>query len=470
MLKNILKRSTYIVALVAVATMVSGCSLKSTPAVSTPKVFTIWSFEDEDVWKPTVANIGKDLKGYDVKYVKKTLSDIYEDEALNSILSGQGPDIWAMPNDWVYRHKDKLAPMPDSLVTSSKINLDEQYVPAIKQSVYFDNKIYGLSPAIDTLVVYYNQKLFDAALTEFSDANQIGKGDSDAVKATKKSSLQQTSKLLSGVPTLWSDFVETSKLITKKNGSNIERSGAAIGTTNNLNSPQELLYALILQNGAQMISPDLKLANFQLPQDTASGKNDFPAKRALEFYTAFANPASANYSWNSSMPNDVDAFVQGKVAMIFSFDSLYNYMAQKYPDFKFKKAALPQINTDKDTISDFGSFTTFAVPKASTNIDKAWSYISSLAKDNSFASTARLASSVKQRDFTPVLANRQGSTNPSSFQSQTAKTWVKGRYPGNVDAIFNDAINGVVAGQFTAQAALDSAAVKVTDLLKKEGW
>jgi ABC-type glycerol-3-phosphate transport system substrate-binding protein len=39
-----------------------------------------------------------------------------------------------------------------------------------------------------------------------------------------------------------------------------------------------------------------------------------------------------------------------------------------------------------------------------------------------------------------------------------------------VDAIFNDAINGVVAGQFTAQAALDSAAVKVTDLLKKEGW
>ena len=222
-MKKLFKNILYVFCCVAIASTVSGCSLKKASTSTTPKTFVIWSFEDEDVWTPVLKDIKKELSGYEVTYVKKTLSATYENDALNSILSGQGPDIWAMPTDWIYRHKAKLAPMPDSVVTSTKINLDDNFVSAIKDSVYFDSKIYGLSPTVNTLSVYYNAKLFDAALDEFQTANAINSKDSDAVKASKKTGLARANELLSGVPPLWTDFVEASKLITKKNGDTIDR-------------------------------------------------------------------------------------------------------------------------------------------------------------------------------------------------------------------------------------------------------
>lgn len=471
MFRKFAKSLSYLLMLASVATLVSGCSLRSTPAATTAKTFTIWAFDDEDVWKPIIKDAAKALKGYDIKYVKKKLDASYENDALNSILSGQGPDIWAMPNDWVYRHRDKLAEMPSSVIASSKIDIDHQFVPAIKTSVDFDNKIYALSPTVDTLMVYYNSKLFDAALEEFSAANRTVSADSDPVRESKRQALQRASKLLGEVPGTWNDFVETVKLITKKNGAGFDRSGLAMGTTGNVTYETDILSALDLQNGTNMLSTDLKLANFNLPQNTAAGTNDYPARRALEFYTSFSNPASANYTWDSSMPSDIEAFATSKAAMMLGPDSLSWRLSQNYPDFRFKKAALPQIGSSSDIISDYASFTAFTVPRASANSAAAWSIIYNLASGaSSYDATVRVSTSLKKKDFAPTLADRLGSSNPGSFQNQTAKLWIKGRYPLDVDAIMREVIDNVVSSKLTSQASLDSAALKVTDLLKKESW
>lgn len=460
-MKRYIKILSGVLVLILATTLISGCSTRGT---STTKTFIIWGFDDEDVWKPVIKDAQKEvLKNYEVKYVKKTLNDSYENDSLNSILSGQGPDVWAIPNDWVYRHKDQLTPMPDSLISSTKLNLDDQFVPAIKQSGYFDNKLYALSPTVDTLMVYYNEKIPQTALEEF---NNTYRGDANLDLR------KNASKLLSQIPTTWSDFTEAAKLMDIKNGNGFSRSGVAMGTSNNINDSQNILYALMLQNGTKMISDDYSLATFNLPQSTAANSGEVPAKKALEFYNSFANSGSPSYSWNSSMANNVEAFVNGQVGMIFGFESLSNHLDQVYPGFKYKKAPLPQIGTANDVAVDYASYITFAVPKLSSNSAEAWQTINLLSTTDasSYASTIRISQSVKKKDFKASLKDRESENNPGKLQTQTAQTWVKGRYPSEADSAIRTAIDNVVIGKQDAQSALDLAASTITTLLRKGTW
>lgn len=461
-LKTVSKYICGVLIVILVSTLISGCSLSGNKTTA-PKTFVIWGFDDEDVWKPIIKEAGQgSLKGFDVKYAKKTLDDSYENNSLNSILSGQGPDVWAIPNDWVYRHKDKLTPMPDSLIKSSKINLDDQFVPAIKQSGYFDGKIYSLSPVVDSLMIYYNEKLIESALEEFNNANSYEANPSNS---------ERVSSLLNQVPSTWSNLVESSKLITRRSGNNIIRSGIALGTSNNISNSDDILYALMLQNGAKLTSDDFKLATFNLPQNI-SGSSNLPGKSALDFYTSFANPGSANYSWNQSMPDSVEAFTQNKVAMIIGPGSLTSYFAQIYPDFSYKKAPLPQIGTSNENVVDYALYSTFVVPNLSNNISSAWSFIISLSTDqaSTYSSTIRLPVSQKDSDFQPSLKDREGDNAPNEIQTQTAQIFVKGRYPGDIDQIIKAMINNVNTGQQDSQTALDTAANATTNLLRKDTW
>jgi len=464
------KKSFYVLTMIAIATMVSGCSNK-TQTESSKKTFVIWSFEDEDVWKPIISSAEKELKGYEIKYFKKSLNDYYENNALNSILSGKGPDIWAMPNDWIYRHKDKLVPMPEEIIEKNKINLDEQFVPIIKETAVFDNQIYALAPAVDTLMVYYNQKLFNTAIDEFYEANRTQSSDNEEVRSAKKANIQRASNLLSQVPASWTDFVETVKLITKKDGSNIVRSGVAMGSLDTIGYAKDIIYALMLQNGTSMLSTDLKLATLNLPQDTAQGTDDYPARRALEFYLSFGDTNSVNYSWNDSLGSSIDAFAQGKTAMIIAPHSLRYLLAQQYANFTYKNAPLPQISLNDNSVVDYASYTAFTVPKLSPNYEAAWSFIYKLASGQyNYDTTVRLSTSAKKKDFITSVKDREGASNPSNFQNQTARNWVKGRYSSQIDNILLESFKDVKNGKLSAQATLDSAALKITELLKKEDW
>jgi len=309
-MKKFIKYFALTIAIISVSVLVSGCSSRTKNVEELSQVFTIWAFDDEDVWKPIIRDLEKELKGYEIKYVKKEFNSSYENDSLNSILSGEGPDVWAIPNDWVYRHKDKLVPMPESAL--EEINLDEKFVPVVKQSVYFDQKTYGLAPAIDTLMVYYNNTLFDDALDEFNTSHK----GSDYAEARKTAS-----QLLREVPVTWKEFSETVKLINTRNGDGFSRSGVALGTYNNTSQAVDVLYDLMLQNETSFTSEDLQTAIFNLPQTTNAGTKDTPAKRALDFYLSFSNPNSNNYSWNEAQGSDVEAFVNNKVAMIFGYES-----------------------------------------------------------------------------------------------------------------------------------------------------
>ena len=435
--------------------VLSGCGTKT---ATTSKTVVVWSFEDEDAWQPIIKAFASKNKGYTLTYVKQLPDENYENKVLNSILTDQTPDVWAMPNDWVYRHKDKLSPAPSTITKT--LNLDKQYVPSIKESVFFDNSVYALAPSSEPLMIYYNPKLFETALTEFN-----------ATEAAKDANVKKrTNTLLAEPPALWSDFTETAKLLTKKDKTNITQAGVAMGTQR-ISNASDIIYLLMLQNETDILSLDSKLATFNLPKGTSTGANDIPGKRAIEFYTAFATPSSSSYSWNDALGSDVEAFAAGKVGMIFGYSSLANTFLQKYPDFKYKKAYMPQLTNDSTKITDYARFTAFGVSKYSKNPNQGWSLASLIANDQAdeFNSATKKYSSKKSSSYDIALKNRTGSS-PEKLELATARSLVKGRYPAEFDFYIKQTVASILAQSINPGTALDLTANKITELLRKESW
>jgi len=464
--KKILKSVTYVLALVFFSVALSGCSLTSnkkpaptvaqTPVVNQNEI-VVWGFEDEDVWKPIKGAFDASAGGLLLRYEKHTLDDEYENKVLNSITAGQGPDAWAMPSDWVYRHKDKLAPPPvDPKTKTNGIDLKEMYAPSIAQSVQFNNYIYALPVSAEPLIVYYNPKIFEKTLNDFFELHSLPE---------EENLRNKTAELLYAPPATWGNFVEAVKLLTKKNGKEITTAGVAMGTSS-IASAQDILYLLMLQNNTRIISEDLKLATFNLAKDNIVDPSNIPGKRALDFYTSFSNPNSVNYSWNDAIGSSLDAFANGKVAMIFGYPSLQQKFLQSYPNFQYRKAFVPQLGQEQYQVTDYVKFTAFGVSRLSKNIPAAWALVKQISFDPSY---------IAQADQTPgagkiVGATRDYVNNPEPAEIMDGQSLVKGRFPGEFDENIKSAITAVNNGSRDSKSALDIAAVNVTDLLKKTGW
>lgn len=462
-MKRFFKISSYVLIAIMFSIALSGCT-KTTKEDPKAKQIIVWSFEDEDVWKPIVKTFATKYKGYSLIYQKQTFDSEYETRVLNSILSDQGPDVWNMPSDWVYRHKDKL-------VSNSKKNSEiDKYVQSLGQSVVFGDNVYALSPYEEPLMIYYNPKIFDTTLSDFNSENT---GSENLESRT------ETKRLLKDVPQTWTDFVETVKLLTKTTATGeIELSGVAMGT-DKLSNSADILYLLMLQNETTILSNDFKQANFNLPVPTATDTTDLPGLRALEFYTSFADPASENYAWSDSLGSDVDAFAEGKTAMIFGYSNLQNYFTQKYPIFKYKRDFVPQLTAESTKVVDYAKSNVFGVSNTtkkyvSNNANKpvaCWNLIKMLSNDSpsdSFNSALKVYTSIKSKN--DVAFDDRTTNSPDKVSLATAKSFVKGKRPLEFDRIIKASIASVNAGAQDTQSALDTAARDATDMLRKESW
>lgn len=457
-MKNIIRISSYILLAAFFSVALSGCGKKQVVDPNANKL-VVWSFEDEDAWKDIKKSFESENKGVTILYKKEVLDSGYENRVLNSILSGQGPDLWAMPNDWLLRHVDKLAPMPTKDKMFEKFSIDS-FLPVVKENVVIDDQIYALSPSAEPLLIYYNPKLIDSVRDELLEKEKDG---------DKKKRINNL--LGEGPPSLWSDLVEASNLLTMKDGSNIVRSGLAAGTSR-ITYANDILYLLMLQNKTNIISFGEKVATFNLPKDISTGTDDIPGKRAIDFYTSFADPVSPNYSWSDSLGTDLEAFSQGKVAMIFGFSSLQDTLLQKYPTINYKRTYAPQIIGDSGKMVDYARFNAFGVSKLSRNPTAAWLLNTRISKEysNDLNSYSRLYSSAKPSDSDNYTLKERSGSNPEKLSLIISETVSKGRYPEEFDQNLLDAITLINEKKQDSQSALDLAASKSTELLRREGW
>lgn len=457
----------YLVLALVVATTLTGCfgggnkdeqtNQGGGGGTDAPSTVTIWrTFEGPEVFQPIIDEFEQDNP--DIKIVYKMLpSADYELAVSEALAAGQGPDIWAIRNDWIPRHKEKLIPMPDGLLTKDTQNdedrLRELFAPIVSSDVMLDGHIYGLPYYVDTLAVWKNSELFDKRIEALQQADR----DDDA-------------DFLREPFNTWDKLQRAAQLLTEKDSrGNIIVSGLAAGTNGNISRAEDIVYAMMLQNGTQMLSPERSSATFHLGTKNSAGQTVFLGTEALKRYTSFADKSQPYYSWNSSMPNDVDAFMTGKAAMIFGFDYyklIYNQVA---PTLQYDTSPFPQVR-DTDKPVDYPSYYVETVTKNAKNPDAVWKVLKNLVIDRG----GEYRSATKRPDPEPklepptVIERGDGGQDPFTYQQQSATGWYKTKRPDKVDAIFRNMISDVTEDGQSLQNATESAAKQVSEILQKE--
>ena len=441
--------SAFLLICAFLATTGAICSKKST----TTPTLTVWHlFDDPDSMTEIIQGF-EQTNNVKVNLVTKDLAN-YENESLQSITTGQGPDVWMIRNDWIYKNKDRLTPLPENLIKKSKGEkrtyvqlLQDNVVPAVTQDVVIDNQVYALPLSMDTLAIYFNRTRGTEILNQLSD--------------------EQKNAISKQPITTWDELISVANALTTKTGNNISVSGLAMGAAN-VRYSEDILSAIMLQNNTKILSEDLQTATFNLPDKTASGEIIYPGKNSLDFYTSFTNPSSDHYTWNSGLPDSVDAFVQNKVAMIFGYQFTQEEIKQKAPGLDFQIIALPQVKGATKAI-DYPSYWTQAVPKFAPNQDLAWQFITYFDRNvGKYLKKTGHASYDKNSDLaSKTIPERDSYQYVFDLQTQTAKSWSKGPIPDQLKDIFNGMISAVNSG-ISPTNAIDKAATDTTSLLRQQ--
>lgn len=375
----------------------------------------------------------------------------YEDDLVNDIASGKGPDILMMRNDWVPKHYTKLYPMPfsESRYSDSVKDYKALFPPVVgDEMVGGDKDIYGVPISSDPLVMYVNRDILSSTLSRYRKADiNIGTDSED---------------LLRRYPTNWNELQRLVQLVTVKNGNNIETAGAALGTENNIEYAQDILYLMMLQNGTQFTTSDGKSATFHLPQTAQNDSNVYLGTEALKLYTSFANPSSSVYTWNESMPSAMNMFINGKLAVMIDYASRDSYIKQVVPTLGYQIYPLPQVRQTTSP-NGFMKYWSYCVNRNSKYGAASWTVINSVFFDEKYVDRYLQSS---QR-YPIITRNLQAPKNANKIDGQIYKAksvykpdWLK------YDTYILTMIRDVVRYNQPPQTAIEKAASSITTLLR----
>jgi multiple sugar transport system substrate-binding protein len=393
--------------------------------LSSPQVeLTAWGvFDDPSIF--ATIQYGKAR----INYVRKD-ERTYEQELIQALAAGKGPDIFMFHSTWLPKHIDKIVPFPQSVITL--VELRNLFPQVVEQDFAPDGVIYALPLYIDTLALYWNKDYFDA----------------------KKVALP---------PRDWREFLAlVPRLRELDSRGNIVRAAAAIGgSAKSVNRASDIISLLMLQNGTQMTDQNFGSATFG-----SGGGDKNPGKNALEFYTRFANPASPVYTWNDSLHYSLDSFAEGNAAMMFNYSYHISTLRSKNPYLNFGIAPVPQIGGGAKPIT-FANYWGLAVSKQSPNASAAWQYIKFITTNTELA-RAYMQKTKHPPALRVLIDEMQSDPDLGVFAQQalTARSWPQ--IDNNlVDRVFSDMIEGVVSGRMTIDKALKEAEDAISNAMRK---
>lgn len=385
------------------------------------------------------------------KYIESKDAKDYEAKVVNAIADGAGPDVWIVRSDWIPKHAPKSLPAASSKDVDPIAVAKTKIVPALVDLNVYDKKLYGVPMAADSLVIIYNYDFYNAALTQ---ANEQGK------------------QVLSSVPKYWSDLRDQSAIVTKKAGANITRSAISLGTVDTVYAPVDALALFLNQAGVNILTPDGKDVAFHLPL-FEQGKPRFSATDALEFYTSFARTDQANYSWNDTLGQGIDAFINQKTGALIGYYSTLGQIVERKPGFEIRVSPMVQ-RAEKVARVDFAGTWSHIVNSETKKSTVAWDYISYLANPVPMAGYSNQAGRLSPL-IDENLIDSQVSTGLFEVadskeivlsQFYYARQFIKPEWQ-QVDQILQDAIRQTSLLGKSSQNSVDTAAERFKVFVKK---
>lgn len=481
------KKTSVAISFLLLASLVffSGCSIFQTQQATYQVKLEIWGlFDDSDAFAKVISEYKKrDPHIADIK-VKKLEVESYETELRDALASGKGPDILLIHNSWMAKHKDKLAPAPDTVLAPKPVQ--DVFADVVTSDFVQDNKVYALPLSVDSLALYYNRDYL----------NQAG---------------------ITAPPRTWAEFDAAVQRLTRADQyGNIALSGAPMGAASDaeagdgkINRATDILSLLMMQAGTQMYDYKNNVATFSnFTDETLNSESRIPpGQAALQYYTKFSNPNSKTYCWNSTMHNSVDSFIEGKSAMMLNYSWQIPRIQSKAPKLNFGVAPVPQnidVATGQGVNMNFANYWGFGVSKnkaeqtdevgqkiatPATNdqrIFEAWQFIRYLTMPPSFSQNLPKApSSADAAKYDPAAEYATEQKKPAARRdligAQTNDTLLAPFAQGNmiarswpqpddlaVEKIFNELIDNVTLKNSDPRSSLEQAQNEVNLLIEKK--
>ncbi len=433
-----------------------GCKIsnKATEEATKPITLTYWRvFDDSDAFDEIIAKYKTLHPSITINYKKLRLEE-YESELVNALAEDRGPDVFSIHNTWIKKYQSKLAPMPETItmtypVTTGTIKketvyqsqtqksisireIKDNFVDAVGRDVILsDGKVYGLPLSVDTLAMYYNKDLF----------NNAG---------------------ISKVPAYWNrEFLQDVNKLTKQGDKNsLTQSGAALGGSSNINRYSDILAALMMQSGATMMDDSGKVL---FNTSAAYGSSSYsPATDALRFYVDFADPTKESYSWNGSLPNSLDMFISGNLAIMFAYSYDLPTIKAQAPKLNFSIASFPQIEGNPPTNINFANYWVEVVSKKSPNADIAWDFVQFITREEQ--AKTYLEKTKRPTALRSLVETQKNDDEVGVFANQvlTAKSWYQGKnVKAAEDAIAEMINNALLVSSDKLQEVVNTGAAKV---------
>lgn len=412
--------AVFVTLLTAVMLFGFGCKGLSTAqkAAISPVSIEYWTvFDDVDA-------LNKEIEAFriDRPYITVNLKQLRPEEVyprlVEALAEDKGPDIISIRNRSIGTYLTKLAPMPagvnDSVlqVTKSALGTDTQvivgahptptidqlnseYVQTVKKDVVKGGKVYGLPLSLDTMAIYYNKDILDK----------------------------------SGVatpPKTWEEFQAAVKKITRydKQSGKILQSGVALGSGSTVTGVDDIIYILFKQSGVDLVNK-----NGQATFNAGNNNGENPAVSVLNFYTDFANPARDTYTWNDSLGNGLDAFVNGQVGFFIGYSYHLPIIKSRAPQLNL--GIMPMLQLDPDNHVNVANYWVQSVVAKSKHQNDAWNLL--LYLTHSAATKDYLTTTGRPTALRAYIADQQKNIDLAPFVQDllVSDNWYRG---SNYDA------------------------------------
>lgn len=364
-----------------------------------------------------------------VSYFEKS-EDNFDQEFIEALADGRGPDIVILPENMLFKHEKKLLVIPYK--TYSERLFKDSFVEAGEVFLRKDG-IISIPFLIDPMVMYWNRDIFRNASITLP-------------------------------PKYWDEFLKLTEIINKKdNTGNLSQTLVSFGEWKNVYHAKDIFANFMLQLGNPII--DLSNQNKQISLLNIGNEPISPAETSINFYTQFSNPTSLNYSWNRSLPVSVKYFLSGNLATYFGFASEISGIRLKNPNLNFDVTFIPQPrqNTQKILLSRVYGM---SIVKFSTNVSPAFSVINVLTNNDSIKNISGYTGLPPVRRS--LLLDKPGDAYKSVFYDSAifSKTWADPDKK-ETDKIFQTLIESITSGRSRIADALSRANTELYNLISK---
>lgn len=382
---------------------------------------SIWGTFPISQIEPSIAQFMGESNGeIGILYTQKSEAEFGE-ALLESFAFGGTPDVLILPHSLLFQYGNRFTTMPYTTFTR-RMFLDTY----VESADVFTNQsgMIGFPIFSDPIVMFYNRDILNTA-------NVVD------------------------VPKTWKDLIAIVPDLNDINDAlEIKTSGIAMGEFSNIRNAKKIISALILQLGNDIVVPGQGV-RYESVINERSAISSNPTETVMNFYTEFSNPLSSLYSWNKGIPDSLDAFVGGDLAVYFGPASEFNLIQSKNPNLNFDVADLPQVEgTPARTYADVYSL---VIPQNAKN-PAAASVVASAFANGSYARALSEAT-----NLTPVRRDLLRSPNPTKPEQEVffrsalrSKTWLDPD-PIATNEIFEDMVENILSGLKKTEDAVEDA-------------